>query len=475
VIVLRDIVDELIKYGLDLGASFVDVRIEEMFESRIVVQDGTVEIFREASSRGVGIRVISEGAWGFSSVSTLDKNLLMEAVKNAVSMAKGSSSLVRRKVSLAEVDIVEDKVKPAVGIDPINVSSEEKLKYVLEVNKLLLDFDNRIKSAQSRYGDLRVKQIYASSEGAYIEQEKIYVLFSSDAMAVENDVRASARESFGSTKGYEVVKNNNPEDFVRILGERLQKQLRAKKAKGGAFPAVIGPRVIGLFTHEAFGHLSEADLAFSGAVTMRKIGQKVASDVVTIFDDGTLPDAFGSFAYDDEGVKTQKTVVVKDGTLVSFLYDRELAKAFEAMLKQMSPNVLDIFNVKPTGNARAENYRVTPIIRMRNTYIKPGDYKVDEMFEDIKFGYYLVAPLGGQANLDGTFQGGIQEAYEIVDGDIGEPVRNISFSGNTLETLMKIDAVGKDFEIRAGFCGKGQTAYVGMGGPHVRVKELILG
>jgi TldD protein len=133
------------------------------------------------------------------------------------------------------------------------------------------------------------------------------------------------------------------------------------------------------------------------------------------------------------------------------------------------------FDAKPTGNARAENFRFEPIIRMRNTYLAPGDSTFEELLEDINFGYYLKSFRGGQANLDGTFQVGIQEAYEIVKGELGSPVRNASISGNTLETLHKVDAVGRDFKLWPGRCGKGQTAFVCDGGPHIRVREVIIG
>lgn len=133
------------------------------------------------------------------------------------------------------------------------------------------------------------------------------------------------------------------------------------------------------------------------------------------------------------------------------------------------------FNAEPTGNARAEDFRVEPIIRMRNTYMAPRDHTFEELLEDIHSGYYFKSFRGGQANLDGTFQVGIQEAYKIVNGEIGKPVRNASISGNTLETLFKVDAVGKDFELWPGRCGKGQTAFVCDGGPHIRVKEVIVG
>jgi TldD protein len=133
------------------------------------------------------------------------------------------------------------------------------------------------------------------------------------------------------------------------------------------------------------------------------------------------------------------------------------------------------FNAEPTGNARAEDFRVEPIIRMRNTFMAPRDCSFEELVEDIRLGYYFKSFRGGQANIDGTFQVGIQEACEIVNGELGEPVRNASISGNTLETLLKVDAVGKDFELWPGRCGKGQTAFICDGGPHIRVKEVTVG
>jgi TldD protein len=182
--------------------------------------------------------------------------------------------------------------------------------------------------------------------------------------------------------------------------------------------------------------------------------------VVTFYDDGTINGAFGSFKYDDEGVPAQKTLLIKDGVVMGLMHNRETAQKF---------------NVESTGNARAEDFRVEPIIRMRNTFMAPRDCSLEELIEDIRLGYYFKSFRGGQANVDGTFQVGIQEACEIVNGELGEPVRNASISGSTLETLLKVDAVGKDFELWPGRCGKGQTAFICDGGPHIRVKEVVVG
>jgi TldD protein len=170
--------------------------------------------------------------------------------------------------------------------------------------------------------------------------------------------------------------------------------------------------------------------------------------------------AFGSFKYDDEGIPSQKTTLIENGKIVSLMHNRETCQKF---------------GVEPTGNARAQDFRFEPIIRMRNTYLARGDYSFEELLEDIKFGYYIKDYRGGQANLDGTFQVGVQEAFEIVKGEIGAPVSNLSFSGNTLETLFNVDAVGKDFALSVGVCGKDQRAFIGAGGPHTRVKEVLIG
>jgi TldD protein len=299
-----------------------------------------------------------------------------------------------------------------------------------------------------------------NNNGTYIEQDKLYVTSRINAVASEAGIFTFSREEIGSTAGYEVFDVETPEKIGETIAKRAVEQLKAKSPKGGTFPAVLGPNVVGVFVHEAFGHLAEADLTLSGSILLDKLGKKVASDIVNVYDDGTIEGAFGSFKYDDEGIPAQKTLLIKNGIVTGLMHNRETAHKL---------------NAKPTGNARAEDFRVEPIIRMRNTIIQPKDHSFEELVEGIKNGYYFKSFRGGQANLDGTFQVGVQEAYEIVKGELGKPVRNASISGNTLETLFQIDAVGKDFELSPGRCGKGQTAFVCDGGPHIRAKEMLVG
>ena len=472
---MRDLLEELVDYGSKIGANYIEIRLQERFVTSILIKDGNIEKSSAGFEYGAGIRALVNGAWGFSSVSIIDKENLRKAVEQAVNMAKGASNLVKMPVRLAETKIVEDTARADVEVNPRDISPEEKINELISLNNELFSFDKRIKGVEIDYADIWSRQYFTTNEGTYIEQEQVYVWSRIVGTAKQDGITASVRHEMGSTKGYIIWKEQPPSEVAKLMGERLIRQLEAAPAKGGTWPAVLGPEVVGVFTHEAFGHLGEADLTFSGAVTIQKLGQKIASDVVTIVDDGTIPGAFGSFKYDDEGVPTQRTFLVKDGILVGLMYNREYSAKFEDVLKQRAPQLLEFFNVKPTGNARAESFRFEPIIRMRNTFILPRDHSFEELIEDIKFGYYFKAFRGGQANLDGTFQVGIQEAYEIKNGELGRPVRNVSISGNTLDTLMEVDAVGKDFSLHPGRCGKGQTAYVSDGGPHIRVRKIVVG
>jgi TldD protein len=375
-------------------------------------------------------------------------------------MAKAASSRLKTPIKLAATKIVKDRVQVKPKKNPSEILMEDKIKTASTINNTTLSYDERIKSCTIDYLDLTGSNYFANSEGTCIEQDKLYVWSRITASALKNGVFTFSREEIGSTTGYEVFDAETPEVIGERLAKRAIEQLDAKPPKGGTFPVVLGPNVVGVFVHEAFGHLAEADLALSGGVLSDNLGKKIGSDIVTFYDDGTINGAFGSFKYDDEGVPTQKTLLIKDGVVTGLMHNRETAQKF---------------NAEPTGNARAEDFRVEPIIRMRNTFMAPRDYSLEELVEGIREGYYFKSFRGGQANLDGTFQVGIQEACEIVNGELGEPVRDASISGNTLETLFKVDAVGKDFELWPGRCGKGQTAFICDGGPHIRVKGVVVG
>jgi TldD protein len=459
--VLKDILSKVTDAAIEnFGAGYAEIRAQRLSKTMLTLKEERVEAAKQGVENGAALRVLVNGAWGFASVGTLNTETLTNAISDACKLAKAASLRLKTPIKLVETDAVEDKISMTPRKDPSKISIEEKINTTLAMSNTILDYDRRIKGCTIDYLDSTGTTYFMNNEGAYIEQDKLYVWSRLLATATETDIFTFSREEIGSTAGYEVFDVETPEIVGERVAERAVKQLKAKSPKGGTFPAVLGPKVVGVLVHEAFGHLAEADLTLSGSVLLDKLGKKIASDVVTFYDDGSIEGAFGSFKYDDEGVPTEKTLLVKDGVVVGLMHNRETAHKF---------------NAKPTGNARAEDFRFEPIIRMRNTFMEPRDRSFKELVEDIKFGYYFESFRGGQANMDGTFQVGIQEAYEIVNGEVGAPIRNASISGNTLETLLKVDAVGKDFKLGPGRCGKGQTAFVCDGGPHIKVKEVLVG
>ncbi len=456
---LQDVLIKAIEYAKSKGVDFVDVRVEKLEKNTLSIQDGIVKELKTGYEEGAAIRVLYKGAWGFSSTNKITLQELVKAIDNAIIAARALSVKTKKPIKIVELSSKTDYIKLKLRKDPRSVSIEEKLRDYLEYESMLRKRDY-VKTSTVNYADIVGVKYYASSEDRYIEQELSITWMYTWITGRIGDVTASVRDERGSIEGYVIWDKWDMNEIVELVTSRLWKQLKAKTPKGGAYPAVLAPEIVGVFVHEAFGHLAEADLTMSGSAVSDKLGKEIASPLVTIVDDPTIHGGFGTFKYDDEGVETRPAVLIENGVVRELMVDRYYAK---------------ILNIKPTGNARAESYKVPPLIRMRNTILKPRDYSKDELFEGIDFGYYLVSFRGGQANLDGTFQVGVQEAYEIVKGEIGEPVRNMSISGNTLDTLKMVDAVGKDFEIGFGRCGKGQTAFVSDGGPHVRVRKIIVG
>ncbi len=457
---LKDILIKPITEAKKIGAEYAEARAETLLKTMLTLKEGRVEAAKQGIENGVALRVLVNGAWGFASVGSLKPEILTDSVSDACKMAKAASLELKNPIKLAKTNVVEDTVRIKPQKNPAEINMQDKIRMALNINQNTLKYDKRIKSCTIDYLDLTGTSNFMNSEGTCIEQDKLYVWSRMTATAEQKGVFTFSREEIGSTAGYELFDKETPEILSEKLAKRAVEQFEAKSPKGGIFPVVLGPNVVGVFVHEAFGHLAEADLALTGGVLANNLGKKIASDLVTFYDDGTIDGAFGSFKYDDEGVPSQKTLLIKDGIVTGLMHNLETAQKFHA---------------EPTGNARAEDFRVEPIIRMRNTFMSPRDSSFEELIEDVKFGYFFKSFRGGQANVDGTFQVGIQEGYEIINGEVAGPVRNASISGNTLQTLLKVDAVGKDFELDAGRCGKGQTAFICDGGPHIRIKEVTVG
>ncbi len=450
---------DLIEYSLksisDLKYDLADIRIEKIRFTRIEVKDSVVRV-SSGLDYGAAVRVFVNGSMGFAYTTLLEKNSIVNALRNAYSMARATHGEFPKPYLLEPLKKLE---KHSVKRSIVDVPIDVKLSDIRDLDEMVAK-EVLIKSHTINYLERLEEKYYGSSEGRYLAEKRELVYTALLVYGEEAGVRASSFITEGTIKGYSIWDKRSQESFYRDATRKLKNQLTGKTPKAGIYPVVLGPKAVGVFVHEAFGHLAEADLVVGGSALQGKRGVKVASELVTIIDAPDVDDGFGTFSFDDEGVEASRATIVENGVHVGVMNSRVYAS---------------LMGDKPTGNGRAESFRHPPIVRMRNTILLPRDHSFEELLEGIDFGYYIVSTAGGQTNLDGSFQVGIEEAYEIVNGEIGSPVRNLGITGNTLETLKNIDAVGKDFKLGYGRCGKEQLAFVSEGGPHVRVKRISVG
>lgn len=433
---------------------YVDIRAGKSNNSSIIMKDGSVDEVNTGNTLGFRIRVLNNGAWGFA--YTNDYTKLEEIAETSITLANS----LKGDIELAPSEIIKDKVVSDVKIPFSDVSIEEKKDIMEEANKAAsLD---KVNSITISYSDSENKGLFINSEGSLIQNDESRVGMFLNAAATNGEIIQFGHGSIGGVKGFEAITNVDIEEFSRNIAQKAIRLLDAQPAPSGKFPIIADNELTGVFIHEALGHAVEGDLILQNdSILKGKMNTKIASDIVNIYDDASLKDGFGHYAYDVEGVKTKKNQLVKNGELISLLNSRETASKL---------------GMKSSGNARSP-LSDQPIVRMSNTYLEPGNMSFDELIEDIKDGIYLKGSRGGQVDTGkGIFQFNAAEGFIIKNGEVTTPLRDVSLSGNILETLKHVDAIGSDFKLSVGFCGKdGQTAPVGDGGPHTRILDALVG
>ena len=433
---------------------YMDVRAGMSNNTSILMKDGDVDEINTGISLGARIRVLKNGAWGFAYTTDLSK--LNEITDTAIQL----SNSLTGDVELSESEVIKDKVKVDVKIPFKDISIEEKKEIMKDANDAASI--EKVNSTTVSYSDGEINEIFMNSEGSEIQTVTSKIRMALNASATDGEIIQFGHGSIGGVKGFELIRETDIEGFGREIGEKAVRLLEAEAAPSGKYPVIADSQLTGVLIHEALGHAVEGDLILQNdSILKDKMGEMIASDIVNIFDDASLKDGFGYYPYDVEGVKTKPNQLVKDGKLVSLLNSRETASKF---------------GMKSSGNARSI-ISDQPIVRMSNTYLQPGDSSFEELFEDVDDGIYLKGSRGGQVDTGkGIFQFNAAEGYLIKNGEITTPLRDVSLSGNILETLKNIDAIGNDFELSVGFCGKdGQTAPVGDGGPHTRILNALVG
>jgi TldD protein len=459
--------DTLLNLCASVNANFTEIRIVESFTTTIQIQDGKALKLASSSAIGAGIRVLKDGSWGFVSCENLtNKDSLYTAIKNAFSLAVSSDKKWRERRDIAKIKPSQDIVSFSVKIDPRSIPFKQKMEKLNELERKAKEYSSDIVNTVLNYGDSYVKEIISNSKGTYIKQEKIKTRVSLTVTAYKKGERQSSRKSVAGSKGFEIIENLIPENFSNKVASRAVELLTAENPPSGIFPVILAPPIVGLFTHEAVGHNAEADTVKSGnSILEGKIGKLIASPNVSIVDNPTFENGYGSYVYDSEGTKAKKTVIIENGILRNFLHNLETAH---------------FFDVSPTGNARAEGYSSPPIIRMSNTYMLPGKKSFKEIISTIKKGIFVEdVGFGGYVFPErGQFMFNANSSYLIENGKKAKLLKNVSLTGLTLEVLHNVEEVSKEFSIsgEGGTCGKsGQGVPVDDGGAYVKVKDMLVG
>ena len=454
---MRDRIQEALKRS---KADYTEIRIEEKETTRVVFRGKDLELANANIDKGGIVRcLIKDKGWGVATFNNLDD--LLNKADQAYQCAQVGS--VPEPIELASVEPVENITTAEMKRDFRDISLAEKKALAERYNQVVLGHSNKIIDTQAVYSDSFTKVILANSEGTYIEQDRPSVVVGATAIARDGDNVQQAHESLATTQGFEYVLDQD--ELARKAGRKAVELLDAQSIKAGQYPVVVDQMLAGVFIHEAFGHLSEADFIYENpkAREMMTLGRRFGKGILNVYDDGSIPNQRGTTLYDDEGTPARHNWLIRDGELVGRLHSRQTA----AKLGE-----------KASGNARAINYRFAPIVRMTNTAIENGATSFEDMIKDIELGLYACEAYGGQTQLENfSFSSGY--AYMIRNGKIAEMVKDVILAGNLFTTLENIDAIGNDFKWlnTGGGCGKGNQfpLPVGMGAPHIRIQNVVIG
>lgn len=454
-VVEPEVAERALARALANGGEFAEVFAERSAGLTMAIDESRVEAAQAGSAEGAGVRVLSGGTTYFSHVDGLDPADIERAAGEAAAALSAGRSEPRPLEAVASSPF-------PIAKPPAGVPAERKAALLQELDERGRGAGPEIAQFMASYAEVRREVTIANSEGLFSGDDRTRVRIGAQAVARREDSVETGAETLGGHRGFELFDG----DAAAIAAEAARKALillDAGPAPAGSMPVVVGGGFGGVLFHEMTGHGLEADHVQKGAsVYAGKLGEQVARPLLTAYDDGRMPGEWGSDAIDDEGAPTRKTMVIEEGRLAAFLYDGLTARRD---------------GVAPTGNGRRESFRHLPVPRMTNTYIAPGEVEPEAMIAEVEQGFYAKSFAGGQVDpATGDFVFGVSEGYLIEAGEVTRPCRGATLIGNCLQALMAIDAVGSDFEMKTGVCGKaGQKVPVGTGQGHVRIGAMTVG
>lgn len=447
----------VLEEALKNGGEYADLFFEDTKVNSINYLDSKVNDMSLGNNYGVGLRIIVNKKTIYLYSNDTSNNSLINLAKSAASIVNDKKYIVK--------DFIQSKEKDnhPLHINPFDINFDEKIEVLSSLDKTSRGVSDKIKQVNAMYSEKQRNILVCASNGILKEDSQTYIRLIMMAMASDGTNTQTACRTKGALDGFQVIKDINLEDMAMDTANSAIKMLNSKYPKSGKYPVVIDNAFGGVIFHEACGHALEAtSVADNASVFCNKLGEKIASDVVTAVDDGTIKNAWGSYNIDDEGNDAQRTVLIENGILKSYLVDE---------LGSMK------MNQKITGSARRENYKYPPTSRMRNTFIDKGNSSFDELISGIEYGLYAKKMGGGSVDPATTdYNFAVSEGYLIENGKITEPVRGATLIGRGDETLMNIEAVSSNLELADGLCGSiSGSVPTTVGQPAIKVKELTVG
>ncbi|HEX9907425.1 MAG TPA: TldD/PmbA family protein [Thermoplasmata archaeon] len=461
---MEDLARSAIDRAERLGAEFADIRVESLRGTGILVMDSKTKALTSLHEAGCGVRVFVGGAWGFSTTNSLNARSVAQAAVSAARMANVAKSRAKISFRVEPGRAVRASDEYRCKEPPSEVRVDEKMEYVLGLDRSMKENDKRISSTSSRFDDMEVQRVIANSFGTLVRSTERWAVASCAAWAKDDGIVQLGHESYGNVGGFEIMRTEQALSIGEQAASQAVRLLDSKPASAGKFTCVFDNKLAGMMAHEAFGHACEADGILAGASVLEgKLGKEVADESVSMYDDPTIRNTFGYFSFDWEGVKAKKHVLIEKGELKGFLHNLESSSRM---------------GVTPNGSARSQAFNSPPIIRMSNTYFAAGKWKRDELLQDVKHGLLIKGSHYGHVEpAKGQFTFKCDEAYEIAKGEVGQRYRDASVSGLILEVLKNVEGMADDFKLGdPGYCGKsGQSARTTDGGPHMRVSNMVVG
>jgi TldD protein len=450
----RDFLEKIVK--ILEKTYYGDVRLETG-GSFSVGKNSNEENINTSSATGLCIRAFSDDKWYYLGYNELNEEKILSDTEKLVRRIGNKKS----KLYLQDSWEVDEEIKAKK--DPEIISTEEKINTVREIFKQLMK-EKRIVNAAASIAHSKSEMIFINTEGSILRQKIPYFRFYISAISREESKVEMDYFQLAKIGGYELFTSLDLNEKIDEVVKGSVEMLKARILKGGVHDIIVDPDVSGVIAHESFGHGCEADQVLRNRSYLSNLlGRKIVSELISLHDNSSLKGERGYFVFDDEGIKSSDTLIVKDGVLINFLHDRQSA-AF--------------MNAKPGGNARAQDFSRKVFVRMSNTFIEPKDWKYDELIEDTDKGFYLInASTGMEDPIGGNLQVSSQKVREIKNGELGQLFKGVSISGKVLEFLNNVDAVTNDFEMRGSGCGKGHEDYVSVssGGPYMRIRRAIIG